>query len=128
MLVKLETILTTVRKKINCFLLGIFKENWVAVYHGEGNTAKMTMFEKEIKLLVMAALRDNPDTCTQPIRVQVRGRNVMLSGLVANENVILEAIISVESVSEFLNVYSRLMVREAEATPVYRNVAATATV
>ncbi|MBZ0321323.1 MAG: BON domain-containing protein [Anaerolineae bacterium] len=88
----------------------------------------MTMFEKEIKLLVMAALRDNPDTCTQPIRVQVRGRNVMLSGLVANENVILEAIISVESVSEFLNVYSRLMVRETETTSAYRNVAATAAV
>ncbi len=88
----------------------------------------MTMFEKEIKLLVMAALRDNPDTYTQPIRVQVRGRNVMLSGMVANENVILEAIISVESVSEFLNVYSRLMVREVESTPAYREVAAVAAV
>lgn len=87
----------------------------------------MTMFEKEIKLLVMAALRDNPDTCTQPIRVQVRGRDIMLSGVVANENVILEAIISVESVSEFLNVYSRLMVREAESVA-HREVAAIAAV
>ncbi|MBI5930269.1 MAG: BON domain-containing protein [Chloroflexi bacterium] len=87
----------------------------------------MTMFEKEIKLLVMAALRDNPDTCTQPIRVQVRGRNVMLSGVVGSENTVLEAIITVESVSEFLNVYSRLLVREVETTPAHQ-VAAVAAV
>lgn len=86
----------------------------------------MTMFEKEIKLIVMAALRDNPETCTQPIRVQVRGRNVMLSGMVTNENAVLEAIITTESVSEFLNVYSRLMVRET--TPAHREMSVVAVV
>jgi osmotically-inducible protein OsmY len=72
----------------------------------------MSMFEKEIKLLVMAALRDNDFTRTQPIRVHVKGRNVMLSGAVASETHMLEAVITVESISEFLNVYTRLQVRE----------------
>lgn len=86
----------------------------------------MTTFEKEIKLVVMAALRDNPNTRTQAIRVQVRGRDVVLSGMVASEATIMEAIITAESVSEFLNIYSRLIVREVAAVP--QEVAAVAAV
>lgn len=88
----------------------------------------MSMFEKEIKLLVMAALRDNDFTRTQPIRVHVKGRNVMLSGAVASETHMLEAVITVESISEFLNVYTRLQVRELNTVATQVEAAAVAAV
>jgi osmotically-inducible protein OsmY len=73
----------------------------------------MSQTEKEIKLLVLAALRDNLFTASEPIQVHIRGRHVFLTGAVAREDLMYEAILTAESVSDLLLIHNRLQVREA---------------
>ena len=75
----------------------------------------MGKFEKDIKLLVLAVLKQNAYTAEQPIQVHVRGRNVLLTGSVANEELVYEAVVTAESVSELLCVYHRLQVKDPAA-------------
>jgi osmotically-inducible protein OsmY len=75
----------------------------------------MGKFEKDIKLLIVAVLKQNAYTAEQPIQVHVRGRNVLLTGSVANEDLVYEAVVTAESVSELLRVYHRLQVVDPAA-------------
>ncbi len=61
--------------------------------------------------LIVRALKRNTFTADQPIRVVVRGDNVLLYGTVAHPDLIPEAVATVEAVAPFLYVYSRLRVR-----------------
>lgn len=71
--------------------------------------------ERTIKLLAIAALKRNEFTANQPIRVLVKGRKVVLRGTVEHEDLIYEAVATVESISSLLQVYSRLAVAEKVA-------------
>ena len=71
--------------------------------------------ERKIKLLAIAALKRNEFTADQPIRVLVKGRTVVLRGSVENEDLIYEAVATVESISSLLRVYSLLTVAERVA-------------
>ena len=68
--------------------------------------------ERTIKLLAIAALKRNEFTANQPIRVLVKGRTVVLRGIVEQEDLIYEAVATVESISSLLRVYSQLTVAE----------------
>lgn len=68
--------------------------------------------ERKIKLLAIAALKRNTFTADQPIRVLVKGRTVVLRGTVENDDLIYEAVATVESISSLLRVYSQLTVAE----------------
>lgn len=63
--------------------------------------------------LIVRALKRNTFTADQPIRVVVRGNDVVLYGSVVHADLIPEAVATVEAVAPFLNVYSRLRVRGA---------------
>jgi osmotically-inducible protein OsmY len=82
--------------------------------------------EQKIKLLVMAALKRNEFTANQAIRVLVKGRTVMLRGTVEQEDLIYEAVATVESISSLLRVYSQIKVAERISKP--SELAATASV
>jgi osmotically-inducible protein OsmY len=68
--------------------------------------------ERKIKLLAIAALKRNEFTANQPIRVLVKGRTVMLRGTVEQEDLIYEAVATIESISSLLRVYTQLTVAE----------------
>lgn len=61
--------------------------------------------------LIIRALQRNTFTANQPIRVVVRGNNVLLHGSVMHSDLIPEAVATVEAVAPFLHVYSYLQVR-----------------
>jgi osmotically-inducible protein OsmY len=61
--------------------------------------------------LIVRALQRNTFTANQPIRVVVRGNDVLLHGSVNHSDLIPEAVATVEAVAPFLNVYSNLSVR-----------------
>jgi len=63
--------------------------------------------------LIVRALKRNTFTADQPIRVVVRGNDVVLYGTVVHSDLIPEAVATVEAVAPFLNVYSRLRVHRA---------------
>ena len=66
-----------------------------------------------LRHLIERALKRNPFTADQPIRVTLDGVNVLLYGWVNHADLIPEAVATVETVAPFLNVYSRLRVRGA---------------
>ncbi len=61
--------------------------------------------------LIVRALQRNTFTANQPIRVVVRGNDVLLHGWVSHSDLIPEAVATVEAVAPFLYVYSYLKVR-----------------
>jgi hypothetical protein len=64
--------------------------------------------------LIVRALQRNTFTADEPIKVVLRGYDVVLRGTVSHPDLILEAVATVEAVAPFLNVYSRLRVRRTE--------------
>jgi hypothetical protein len=61
--------------------------------------------------LIIRALQRNTFTAQEPIKVVLRGHNVLLRGSVSHPDLIPEAVATVEAVAPFLNVHSRLRVR-----------------
>jgi osmotically-inducible protein OsmY len=82
--------------------------------------SKMTRQEKEtkIKRAVYAVLKRNTFTADQLIRVKVRGRQVLLVGYVKDEDLVYEAVATVESLHPALEVFSALKVGEPVRKPV----------
>jgi osmotically-inducible protein OsmY len=67
-----------------------------------------------LRHLIIRALKRNTFTAGEPIRVVVRGADVVLYGLVSDAELIPEAVATVEAVAPFLRVYTRLRVRSAQ--------------
>ncbi|MCB9436799.1 MAG: BON domain-containing protein [Anaerolineales bacterium] len=74
----------------------------------------------KITAAVLAALKRNTFTASLPIHVQVDGRQVTLIGEVDREDLVFEAIATVESVSSALRVKSQLTVNKKIAQPTER--------
>lgn len=74
------------------------------------NSASAEAKIKRIKQVVYAALKRNTFTAQQAIEVHLKGRVVVLTGQVTSEELIYEAVATVESVSPLLRVISRLEV------------------
>lgn len=65
--------------------------------------------------MIVRALKRNPYTANQPIRVRLEGTRVVLEGSVNHADLIPEAVVTVEAISPLLRVYSQLDVRGARA-------------
>lgn len=65
---------------------------------------------------VIKALHLNPYTANEAIQVAIQGYVVILTGHVTDEELIYEAVATVEALSPKLEVYSELMVKEPHPT------------
>ena len=75
----------------------------------------MRYHHEALRHLIIRALKRNTFTADEPIRVVLRGHDVVLYGLVSDPDLIPEAVATVEAVAPFLMVYTRLRVRSAKA-------------
>ncbi len=66
-----------------------------------------------LRHMILRALQRNTFTAREPIDVVIAGSAIWLRGTVSHEDLIPEAVATVEAVAPYLYVYSRLRVRRS---------------
>lgn len=68
--------------------------------------------QNKLRQLIISALKRNEFTSYLPLRLTVKGYHVMVEGTVDSKAMIYEVISTIESVSPYLIVHSRLSVQQ----------------
>ncbi|MBZ0310368.1 MAG: hypothetical protein K8I82_30180 [Anaerolineae bacterium] len=68
--------------------------------------------QNKLRQLIISALKRNELTSYLPLRLTVKGYHVMVEGTVDSKAMVYEVIATIESVSPYLIVHSRLSVKQ----------------